>query len=164
MVGRIKDSNDEAIFWLEQASAYYESSQVLEESQYENKAIPLITLQSFSVECSLKCFLLCCNGTLVRGHGVERLFNNLPQQVRDDINVKFLNLYELDFNKCIGEIDNDFVDSRYFFEQFKQSYVGRTFSTGYLEAIACFLIDYAKGHEAFLKSFNSKISVHDKNR
>ena len=59
MVGRIKDSNDEAIFWLEQASAYYESSQVLEESQYENKAIPLITLQSFSVECSLKCFLLC---------------------------------------------------------------------------------------------------------
>ncbi|GAA5558877.1 MULTISPECIES: HEPN domain-containing protein [Acinetobacter] len=157
MVGRIKDSNDEAIFWLDQAFAYFESSQVLEESEYENKAIPLITLQSFSVECSLKCFLLCCNGTLVRGHGVASLFNKLPQQVRDDINVKFFKLHELDFNKCIGEIDNDFVDSRYFFEEFKKSYVGRTFSTGYLEAIARFLVDYAKQNEAFLKSFNSKV-------
>lgn len=154
MFGRIKNSNDEAVFWLEQASAYYESSQVLDESQYEGKAIPLITLQSFSVECSLKFFLLCCNGTLAKEHKVKRLFNNLPQQVRDDINTKFFNQHELDFNNCIGEIDNDFVDSRYCFEHLKQSCVGRTFSTGYLEAIASFLINYAKEHKAFLKSFN----------
>ncbi|MFW1858562.1 HEPN domain-containing protein [Acinetobacter defluvii] len=158
MIGRIKDSNDEAIFWIQQASAYYESSQVLEESQYENKAIPLITLQAFSVECSLKCFLLCCNGTFDREHKLATLFNNLPQQVTDDINDKFFNLHELDFKKCIGEIDNHFVDSRYYFEQLKKTYVGRTFSTGYLEAIAKFLLDYAKQNEIFLKSFNQNKS------
>ncbi|NDX20010.1 HEPN domain-containing protein [Acinetobacter baumannii] len=149
MTAKIKTPRDEMFFWFDQARSYYESSKVLDDSEYENKIIPLITLQAFSVECSLKAFQLCFHKEFEAGHNLQKLFNKLPLNIKDDINKKFYDLYKLDFQKCINEIKNDFVESRYFFEQFKQSYVGRAFATGYLDAIADFLLNYPQNNEIF---------------
>lgn len=157
MVARIKDSNEEALFWFQQAIDYYESSKILEDSSRECVGIPIITMQSFSIECSLKSFLLMCGEELMRIHGLAQLFNALPLSLKDDISNKFYELYGASFKDSINEINSDFVDSRYFFDEFKQSPVSRAFSTGYLNAIAGFLLDYAKEYESFLKSFNCKV-------
>lgn len=55
---RITTSFDEALFWMDQSLAFFESSKVLENSSSEYKAMPIVTLQSFSIECSLKALLL----------------------------------------------------------------------------------------------------------
>ena len=50
---RIITSFDEALFWMDQSLAFFESSKVLDNSPSEYTSMPIITLQSFSVECSL---------------------------------------------------------------------------------------------------------------
>ena len=50
--------------------------------------------------------------------------------------------FELDFRSALEATRGDFIGSRYHFEDFKKSYVGRTFSTGYLQALSDFFIKY----------------------
>jgi len=144
MIGRIKSSNDEAKFWFEQAVAYYKSSKVLDTSNYENTALPIITLQSFSIECALKSFLLNFNGKVEKGHNLINLFNHLPLEIQLDLKKKFKELHSYDLLKCLTEVSNDFIDSRYFFEELRTSPVSRCFATGYLDAIAEFLTTYGE--------------------
>lgn len=153
MTVRINNINEEAPFWFEQAIAYCESSKILEDSPSEYKIFSIITLQAFSVECSLKYFLLCSKGKNKWGHNLYELFSELPENIKDDICKKFKHLYDdADFNQYIIEISNDFIDSRYYFDGLKKSYFGRGFSNGYLNAIAGFLIEYGQNNESFLKS------------
>lgn len=153
MTARINNIDEEAHFWLEQAIAYYETSKILLDSANEYKIFPIITLQAFSVECSLKYFLLCSVGKNKWGHNLYELFSKLPENIKDDICKKFKHLYDdADFNQYIIEISNDFIDSRYYFDGLRKSYFGRGFSNGYLNAIAGFLIEYGENNESFLKS------------
>ena len=153
MTARIRNIDEEAPFWFDQAIAYYESSKILESFPSEYKSIPIITLQAFSVECSLKYFLSSSAGKYKREYNLYELFNDLPKNIKYDICEKFKYLYDdADFSKYIIEISNDFIDSRYYFNSLKKSYVGRSFSSGYLNAIAGFLIEYGQNNESFLKS------------
>jgi HEPN domain-containing protein len=149
MTIRINSIDDEVPFWFEQAIAYYEASKILLDSSSEYKIFPIITLQAFSVECSLKYLLLCKLGKNKFGHNLYELFNELPENIKDDICNNFNSIYGADFNQDIIEISKDFIDSRYYFDGFKKSYFGKSFSNGCLNAIANFLIEYAKNHEKF---------------
>lgn len=149
MSGLIRTKEHEVFDWLYQAQSYNECSKKLENFQDEDNPIPRITLQAFSVECSLKAYLLFFNSEFESTHNLEKLFGKLPVNIKNDISQKFNDLYELDFKYCISEIKNDFVASRYFFEEFKKSCTGKCFYTGYLDTIADFLINYPKENPHF---------------
>ena len=83
MAARINNINEEAPFWFEQAITFYESSKILEDSPSEHKIFPIITLQSFSVECSLKYFSLCSTGKYRNIHDLYLLFNDLSECIKD---------------------------------------------------------------------------------
>ena len=150
MTGRINDTDEEAPFWFAQAIAYYESSKILEDSPSEYKNFPIITLQAFSVECSLKYILLHSVGGNKWGHNLYELFNELPGNIKDDICNKFKFLYDDEnFNQYLIEISKYFISSRYYFDELKKSYFGRGFSNGHLNAISGFLIEYSQNNENF---------------
>ncbi len=147
MAARINNINEEAPFWFEQAITFYESSKILEDSPSEHKIFPIITLQSFSVECSLKYFSLCSTGKYRNIHDLYLLFNDLSECIKDDISSKYYSLHDADFKQNIIEISKDFVESRYYFDQFKKLYFGKGFSNGYLNTIAGFLIEYGQSNK-----------------
>ena len=135
---------DESLFWMDKSLAYFESSKVLDDSSSEYKAMPIITLQAFSVECSLKSLLLLTCGHYPAKHDSLVLFEGLPENLKLDLSEQFLNEHECDLRIALDETKGDFIGSRYHFEDFRTSYVGRSFSTGYLEAVADFLIKYIR--------------------
>lgn len=141
---RIQTPFDEAIFLMDQSLAYFESSKVLCASPSEYTSMPIVTLQSFSVECSFKALLLLTCGRYPAKHDSLTLFGLLPKDVQKNLSNQFLNHTDLDLQNALNETRGDFIGSRYHFEDFKKSYVGRMFSTGYLEVIADFLIDYIR--------------------
>jgi HEPN domain-containing protein len=143
---RITTPFDEAIFWMDQSLAYFESSKILSDSPSEYKSMPIITLQSFSVECSLKVLLLLACGKYPQKHDSLNLFELLPKDLQDNLVDQCLSEFDIDLKKALDEIRSDFIGSRYHFEDFKTSYVGRMFSIGYLEAVAEFLISYIRTH------------------
>ena len=141
---RINNAYDEAIFWMNQSSAFFESSKILDDTSSEYVSMPIITLRSFSVECSLKALLLLTCGTYPAQHDSLNLFKPLPAKIQTDLSINFYNEFELDFRSALEATRGDFIGSRYHFEDFRKSYVGRVFSTGYLEALSEFLIKYIK--------------------
>ncbi|ESK56731.1 HEPN domain-containing protein [Acinetobacter tjernbergiae] len=149
-----KYSKRSARLWLEQAIAYYESSKLLVDSGLGLATYPIITLQAFSIECSLKCLLLCCNGEPESGHHLIKLFRSLPNKVQAKICNDFHTTHHYEFVKCIKLISRDFMDSRYFIEKLEEKGKSRAFYSGYIELIGIFLIEFAKQNEYFLRSFN----------
>jgi HEPN domain-containing protein len=143
---RITTSFDEALFWMDQSLAFFESSKVLENSSSEYKAMPIVTLQSFSIECSLKALLLLSIDKYPEKHDSIILFGRLPDALRINLSNQFFSDYALNLSDCFDAIKGDFIGSRYHFEDFKESYVGRTFFTGYLETVSDFLIKYIKAN------------------
>ena len=141
---RIITSFDEALFWMDQSLAFFESSKVLDNSPSEYTSMPIITLQSFSVECSLKALLLLSLDKYPEMHDSILLFGRLPDALKTDLSNKFFSEYTLNLKDALEATKGDFIGSRYHFEDFKKSYVGRTFSTGYLEALSDFFIKYIK--------------------
>lgn len=143
---RIKNPFDEALFLMDQSIAYIESSKILGHSSSEYTSMPIITLQSFSVECSLKSLLLLTRGKYPSSHDSLDLFQRLPEDEKKDLLKHFLDFTTVDLINALSEIRSDFIGSRYHFEDFRKSHVGRSFSTGYLEAVADFFIDYIKSN------------------
>ena len=135
-------SFDEALFWMDQSLAFFESSKVLDNSPSEYTSMPIITLQSFSVECSLKALLLLSLDKYPEMHDSILLFGRLPDALKTDLSNKFFSEYTLNLKDALEATKGDFIGSRYHFEDFKKSYVGRTFSTGYLQALSDFFIKY----------------------
>lgn len=157
---RIKNAFDEAIFLMDQSIAYFESAKVLVDSPSEYTSMPIITLQSFSLECSLKSLLLLTCGKYPSSHDVLDLFERLPEDEKKALLGEFLDLTEVDLKNALTEIRRDFIGSRYYFEDFRKSYVGRAFSTGYLEAVANFFIDYIKDNgDSIYQQYGSGSSV-----
>lgn len=147
-------SKGSARLWLEQAIAYYESSKLLVDSGLGLATYPIITLQAFSIECSLKCLLLCCHGNFDAGHNLNKLFRKLPNKVQSKVSKDFYFIHHYEFVQCIKLISHDFMDSRYFIEKLEKEGKSRAFYPGYIELIAVFLIDFSKQNECFLRSFN----------
>lgn len=142
---RINTPFDEAIFWMDQSLAYFESSKILIGSSSEYKSMPIITLQSFSIECSLKALLLLVRGKYQQKHDSLSLFELLPEEVKVELTEHFFKEFEFDLKDALIKIRSDFIESRYSFVQdFKKSYVGRIFHTGYLEVISESLIGYIR--------------------
>lgn len=141
---RINTPFDEAIFWMDQSSAFFESAKILANNPSEYTSMPIITLQAFSVECSFKALLLLTNGIYPEKHDSIYLFEILPDPVKEDLSIQFFNNYDFVLKYALHEIRGDFIGSRYHFEDFKKSNVGRAFSTGYLETITEFLINYIR--------------------
>lgn len=103
--------------------------------------MPIITLQSFSVECSLKALLLLSLDKYPEKHDSIILFERLPDALKTDLSNQFFSEYTLNLKDALEATKGDFIGSRYHFEDFKKSYVGRTFSTGYLEALSDFSLN-----------------------
>lgn len=143
-MSRISTAFDEAIFWMNQSLAFFQSSKVLSDSSSEYVAMPIITLRSFSVECSLKALLLLTCGKYPGRHDSLHLFSLLPLEIQTALSDAFFNEFKLELRSALEATRGDFIGSRYHFEDFKESYVGRTFSTGYLEVVSEFLIKYIK--------------------
>ena len=141
---RITTSFDEAILWIDRSIACFECSYVLDNSPSEYTSMPIITLQSFSVECSLKALLLLSLDKYPEKHDSIILFERLPDALKTDLSNQFFSEYTLNLKDALEATKGDFIGSRYHFEDFKKSYVGRTFSTGYLEALSDFFIKYIK--------------------
>ena len=129
---------------MDQSLAFFESSKVLDNSPSEYTSMPIITLQSFSVECSLKALLLLSLDKYPEMHDSILLFGRLPDALKTDLSNKFFSEYTLNLKDALEATKGDFIGSRYHFEDFRKSYVGRVFSTGYLEALSEFLIKYIK--------------------
>ena len=140
----LTNSFEEARFWLDQGIAYFESSKFLAKSLSNNKFMPIITLQSFSVECFLKSLLLLSLGKYPEKHDSVVLFERLPDLLKTDLSNQFFAEYAFHLMDALEPTKFDFVRSRYHFEDFKTSYVGKTFSIGYLETLAVFFIEYIK--------------------
>ena len=88
---RINNAYDEAIFWMNQSSAFFESSKILDDTSSEYVSMPIITLRSFSVECSLKALLLLTCGTYPAQHDSLNLFKPLPAKIQTDLSINFYN-------------------------------------------------------------------------
>lgn len=141
---RINTAFDEAIFWMDQSLAFFESSKILYDSSSEYVSMPIITLRSFSVECSLKALLLLTCGKYPGKHDSLHLFDLLPLDIQTNLSVTFFNKFDFEIRNALEAIRGDFIGSRYHFEDFKKSFVGRAFSTGYLEVVSEFLINYIR--------------------
>lgn len=141
---RINTAYEEAIFWMNQSLAFFESSKILYDTSSEYVAMPIITLRSFSVECSLKALLLLTCGKYPAKHDSLDLFERLPLDIKTNLSVTFFNEFKFEFRHALEATRGDFMGSRYHFEDLKKSYVGRAFSTGALDVVSEFLIKYIR--------------------
>lgn len=155
-LSRIKTRYDEARYWAEQALAYYESSMILASSESEFKSMPIITLQAFSAECSLKSLILLSTSIVkVRGHELKELFEALSSDLQTNLSQSFFDEFDRDLIDALQEVSTDFIDSRYYHEELKRKLFGRSFAVGYLEAISKFLLDFIEVNGDSLKNESS---------
>jgi HEPN domain-containing protein len=155
---RINTAFDEAIFWMNQSSAFFESSKILSDSPSEYVPMPIITLRSFSVECSLKALLLLTCGKYPVKHDSLDLFDLLPLEIQTNLSVTFFSKFEFEIRNAFEAIRGDFIGSRYHFEDLKKSSVGRAFSTGYLEVVSEFLINYIRNEGDAISNIYSRVT------
>ncbi|WEV50220.1 HEPN domain-containing protein (plasmid) [Acinetobacter sp. ESL0695] len=132
-------------FWFQQAEIYYSSANIISK---ENSGLlfPIMTLQAFSIECALKGLFLLNNSEykLKYTHNLYDLFKCLPSSIKEDLNYLFPEI-----EKYIQLIKNDFMTSRYFFENFKNEST-HTFYDGILTSISDFFIQYIKENLLFI--------------
>jgi len=138
----ISSPSDSAYFWFEQSKDYYESSLVLLYSESRHKYLPIITLQAFSVECALKSLLALESLNVPHGHNLFKLFNTLPKHLKKEISDLCSSTHDLSVSDVLKAVSNDFIESRYSFEQLNQSFVQKGFSSGWLQAVNALLVDY----------------------
>lgn len=138
----ISSPSDSAYFWFEQCMDYYHSSLVLIDSGSAHKHLPIITLQAFSVECALKSLFALEALDVPKGHDLSKLFNSLPNDLSKELSTLFSATYSLNLSDVLTEISNDFIASRYSFEKLNKSFVQKGFSSGWLQAVNTFLVDY----------------------
>ena len=143
---------------MNQSSAFFESSKILSDSPSEYVPMPIITLRSFSVECSLKALLLLTCGKYPVKHDSLDLFDLLPLEIQTNLSVTFFSKFEFEIRNAFEAIRGDFIGSRYHFEDLKKSSVGRAFSTGYLEVVSEFLINYIRNEGDAISNIYSRVT------
>lgn len=139
----------EVLSWYYQGYNFYESSLILLKNESQLTVFPMLTLQAFSVECSLKSLLLLTVGKFPNSHNSLQLFELLPSALK----VAMVNRFDAEFSKDLNDIllkvSTDFMDSRYFFQ--KQDLRG-VFWASDLKLVAKFLLDYFKNYgEAIIR-------------
>ena len=96
---------------------------LVESKEYENSDInsklPLIVNSLFAIELYLKILLLKHGETIPHiksmGHNLKKLFDSLPNNLKDNIYNWVLVFYQKDVFKYLNKIKNDFVDLRYMY-------------------------------------------------
>ena len=87
---------------------------------------PYIVLSSYCIESGLKNILIIKKIAFPKDHNLKRLFNFLPQDVKDLIyfypnmiwnSMVFQESVEACFKKCLAKAKNNFIEARYFFEK-----------------------------------------------
>lgn len=138
--------------WYYQAFNYYESSLILLKNESQLTVFPMLTLQAFSVECSLKALLLLTVGKFDRLHNSLVLFESLPSTLREAMANSFDAEFSYDLKDIFSKISTDFMDSRYFFD--KHNLRG-TFWASHLKLVSKFLVDYVKNHgESIIRDYS----------
>ena len=131
----------EVLSWYYQGYNFYESSLILFNNESQLTVFPMLTLQAFSAECSLKALLLLTVGNFPNSHDSLKLFQLLPPTFQEEMGNSFNAKFSENFEDTLSKISKDFMDSRYFFEKSRV-----TFWASHLKLVAKFLLDYVKNH------------------
>ena len=142
-----------ARYWYEQGHNYYESSKLLLKYQNQQTIFPVLTLLAFSSECFFKTLLTLTNVKIKRFHELEKLFNALPSDVKDQISNEFLTTYHHRIDLCLIQNSKTFIDSRYFLTEttFIDSGQAQPFHLGTLEILCEFLYNFIKHNGETIK-------------
>ena len=112
---------------------FYSSYQLLNNSDKTN--FPSIVCLAFSIEIFLKslkayvqhiklkthtenmeAYTYRDKTALIGGHDLQRLFNNLDNEIKHEITVKYKRIYGTNIENDLGNIKSGFVDWRYMYE------------------------------------------------
>lgn len=133
----------DVLSWYYQGYNFYESSLILLKNESQLTVFPMLTLQAFSVECSLKSLLLLTIGRFPNSHNLLNLFELLPPVLK----VAMVNRFDVEFSKdlhdSLNKVSTDFMGSRYFFQEHD---LREVFWASDLKLVAKFLLDYLRNH------------------
>ena len=79
---------------------------------------PFTVNVAFSCELYMKAIMIynSTDGTIARGHKLDELFNNLPDDAKTKIETSFNKKLKCDLSSFLSEISTAFVEWRYAFE------------------------------------------------
>ena len=122
---------------LDDALQFY---QVAENQNPLIRMYPKIALLTFSCELFLKTMLLCRkNEEKVNEHNLQKLFERLPSEKKEELISKWQNENEGDLLELLSEFGNAFVEWRYAYEREKIDA-----NITHLEKLAAFLKENAE--------------------